>query len=110
VILACLVQIRPLGLPANPAGFTSVAIIKANIVRAAPVGILVQRIVGRRFVRVGKVPFGLQGTGRIQIRWDLRVGGHRLQAGRYLITLRMFDRHHNLIALARPIAITIAAA
>jgi hypothetical protein len=35
------------------------------------------------------------------------VNGHRLPAGRYRITLRMFDRRMHLIALAHPTTITI---
>jgi DNA-binding beta-propeller fold protein YncE len=102
VILACLVQVRPLGSLGGGA-----VIIRTTIVRAAPVGILVQRIVGKRRVRVGRVPFGLKDTGRLRIRWNLRVDGHKLRHGRYLITLRMFDRHQHLIALAHPVSITV---
>jgi hypothetical protein len=102
VILACLVQIRSLStLNSGP------VIIRTTLVRAAPVGILVERIVGNRRVRVGRVPFGLKRTGPVKVRWNLRVNGQSLPAGRYRITLRMFDRHQHLIALAQPVVITV---
>jgi hypothetical protein len=43
----------------------------------------------------------------VKIDWDLLVNGRRLLAGRYVITLRMFDRKENLIAMARPQTITV---
>lgn len=106
ILLACLVHIRPLPIPIE-IGHPPVITIRTTVVRAAPLGILVQRIVGHRLVRVGRVPFGLQRTGRVKIDWSLRVNGHRLLPGRYVITLRMFDRKGNLIALARPQTITV---
>jgi hypothetical protein len=51
-------------------------------VRAAPLGILIQRIVSDRRVPVGRVPFGLKDTGRLGIRWNLLVNGHQLYRGR----------------------------
>ena len=80
------------------------------------VGILVQRIV--RFARdhgsrvpvlraVGRVPLGLHRHGRLHIRWNLTVNGHKLGRGKYLITLRGFDRHHNLIGTTRPTVLTL---
>jgi hypothetical protein len=81
--------------------------LRATLARAAPLGILVQRLVGKRRIRIGRVPFGPHPTGRLRIRWNLRVNGHKLGNGRYLITLRVFDHHNYLIALARPVAITV---
>jgi hypothetical protein len=97
---------RPL--PVASSGPRTIAVsFNVTLVRAAPLGILIQRIVSDRRVPVGRVPFGLKDTGRLRIRWNLLVNGHQLHRGRYSITLRMFDRHHNLIALARPAVITI---
>jgi DNA-binding beta-propeller fold protein YncE len=104
VIRDCAVNIVPI---TGGGGTTTAVIIRTNVVRAAPIGILVQRIVGNRLIRVGKVPFGLKRTGRVKVRWSLRVNGHGLPAGRYRITLRMFDRHQHLIAFAQPVVITI---
>lgn len=103
VISACTVRIVRF----PPRGVTDAVTINATSVRAAGLGILVERIVGKRRVRVGRVPFGLRHPGRLRIRWNLRVNGHKLAQGRYVITLRMFDVHMDLIALARPIEITI---
>jgi DNA-binding beta-propeller fold protein YncE len=88
-------------------GSTTAVAFTTKLVRAAPLGILIQRIVGKRRVLVGHVPFGLRPTGRVHIRWNLRVNRHRLSKGRYLITLRMFDREQHLIALAHPVQITV---
>jgi hypothetical protein len=93
--------------PVNSGGSNNAVVISTTLVRAAPVGILVQRLVGNRQVPIGRIPFGLKRTGRLKIRWNLQVGGHRLSAGRYRLTLRMFDRHQHLIALAHPVTITI---
>ena len=107
LILACLVQVGPLPTP-HPVGLGGgIVIIRFTLARAAPIGILVQRLVGNRHVLVGREPFGLKRTGRVKIKWNLTVNGHRLTRGRYLITLRMFDRHGQLIALAHPVTITV---
>jgi YVTN family beta-propeller protein len=103
VIAGCITGIVPL----QGGGPSNAVIIRATLVRAAPVGILVQRIVGKHRARVGLVPLGLHRTGPARIRWNLRVNGHKLHKGRYLITLRMFDRGGHLIALAHPVAITV---
>jgi DNA-binding beta-propeller fold protein YncE len=103
VINDCVVSLKV----ANSGDRTIAVSFSLTLLRAAPLGILVQRIVGERRVPVGRVPFGLKGTGNLGIRWDLLVNGRRLRRGRYSITLRMFDRHHYLIALARPLTITI---
>ena len=102
-ISACGVRIVPI----SSGGSTTAVILATRLVRAAPLGILVQRLVGKRRLTVGRVPFGLRRTGRQEIRWNLRVNGHRLRKGRYLITLRMFDRRGHLIALAQPTAIKV---
>ncbi len=95
-------------LPVSSGGSTTAVVIRTTVVRAAPLGILVQRIDGNRRVTVGHVPFGLKRTGRLKIRWNLTVNGRQLRAGRYLITLRMFDRKGHLIGLAHPLPITVS--
>ncbi len=61
------------------------------------IGIIVQRILGthrvlgRQGYRLGparRVPLGTFTKGRHGIRWDLKVNGRRLRAGRYLVTVR----------------------
>jgi hypothetical protein len=83
------------------------AIVGATLVRSEPVGILVQRVVGKRLVRVGRVPFGRHHKGRLRIHWHLKVNGHKLPKGRYQITLRALDNHGNVVARAKPVRITI---
>lgn len=56
---------------------------------AASIGFLVERYdQAGRLRRVGRVPFGEKRGGRATVRWDLRLQGRRLAAGRYRITLR----------------------
>jgi hypothetical protein len=55
---------------------------------------------------VGRVPFGPQRKGRIQITWDYRVNGTRLPAGRYRITMRTL-RRDEVVELARPIIVKV---
>jgi hypothetical protein len=59
------------------------------------VGILVQRIVGTRYVH-GK--------------WDLKVAGHHLKPGKYLVTLRALDRHRNVLGYAGQAVVKISRA
>ena len=80
---------------------------KLTTVRATRLGILIQRLIGTRRVLVGHVPLGLKRVGRLTIRWNLQINGHPLPPGRYLITLRMFDRHGHLIALAHPMPLAV---
>ena len=88
-------------------GSTTAVTFRTTAVRAAQLGILVQRLIGRRRVTIGRVPLGPQPTGRLKLRWNLRVNGHRLANGHYLLTLRIFDHERHLIALAHPVSITI---
>jgi hypothetical protein len=80
---------------------------------AAPsaVGILVQRIVGhhRLFGRrvpvlrkAGRVPFGAFRRGHHRVHWDLRVNGHRLRRGRYLISPRALTKKGVVRELGKP--------
>jgi hypothetical protein len=71
------------------------------------VGILVQRVTRHRLRPVGRVPLGMHRKGRVRMRWNLRVGGKRLHAGRYRITLRALDAHGNVLGLTRPVTIRV---
>lgn len=85
----------------------AVSLLTTTLDRAVRVGIIVQRIVGTQQIRIGRVAFGFHRKGRPQIRWDLRVNGRKLPAGRYLVTLRAVDGHHRVIARALPLRILI---
>ena len=88
------------------------AVISSRLGQDDTVGILVQRIL--RFTRVhgkrvpvlkavGRVPLGRHHRGRVHIRWNLKVNGHKLGHGKYLITLRGFDRHRNPLGTTKPV-------
>ncbi|HWK18786.1 MAG TPA: hypothetical protein VNR66_15150 [Solirubrobacteraceae bacterium] len=91
-------------------------VIQGNLAQSNSVGILVQRIVGTRRVHgkrvlvlraVGRVPLGHHHKGQLKIRWNLNVNGHRLARGRYLITLRAFDSHRNLLGHTNSVILTV---
>ena len=76
------------------------ALIEGSLAQTNSVGILVQRIVRTKRVHgtrvlvlraVGRVPLGHHHKGRLKIRWNLKVSGHLLKKGTYLITLRALD-------------------
>lgn len=103
----CTVSVTPSG-----AG----AVISSRLGQSDMIGILVQRIVGSRRVhgqkvlvlkKVGRVPLGKHHRGRVHIFWNLTVAGHRLKPGRYLITLRGFDSHKNLLGTTIPVIFTV---
>ena len=71
------------------------------------VGILVQRVRGHRLQRVGKVPLGEHGKGRLRLRWNLSVNGKPLHAGRYRVTLRALDDHKRVLGLSTPTTIRV---
>jgi hypothetical protein len=98
VIVACVASVRGQG---------PFALISASLDETVPVGILVERVRGKRAVRVGRVPLGRRHSGRVRIRWRLKVNGHRLHRGRYLITLRALGARHHIIARARPVTFII---
>jgi hypothetical protein len=92
------------------------AVISSRLSQNDHVGILVQRIVrfsrvhGRRVPvlrNVGRVPLGLHHRGQVHIRWNLKVNGHRLKPGRYLITLRGFDAHLNPLGTTKPVVFVV---
>jgi hypothetical protein len=68
-----------------------------NLTGPSGIGIIVQRILGthrvlgRQGYKLGpakRVPLGTFKKGRHGIRWDLKVDGRKLRAGRYLVTVR----------------------
>jgi hypothetical protein len=90
--------------------------IDGDLAQTDNVGILVQRIIatkrvhGRRVLvlrTVGRVPLGHHHTGKLKIHWNLKVNGHRLHHGRYLITLRALDAHKNVLGLTHPVIIRL---
>ena len=92
------------------------ALIEGSLAQTNSVGILVQRIVRTKRVHgtrvlvlraVGRVPLGHHHKGRLKIRWNLKVSGHLLKKGTYLITLRALDSHRNVLGLTKPVVITI---
>ncbi len=91
-------------------------LIEGNLAQSNSVGILVQRIVKTKRVHgkrvpvlrtVGRVPLGRHHKGHLKIHWNLKVNGHRLARGRYLITLRAFDSHRNLLGTTNSALLTI---
>jgi hypothetical protein len=61
----------------------------------------------RRFLTIGRVPFGRHTRGVLRLRRNLRVNGRKLGRGRYLITLRALNRRNQVIARADPMTLTI---
>jgi hypothetical protein len=83
------------------------ASLDAILAKNNQVGIIVDRQVGHRFKRVGRVPLGRHHKGALHLRWNLRVNGHRLHSGRYRITLRALDKAGNVLGLSRPVRVRI---
>ncbi|HET6867876.1 MAG TPA: hypothetical protein VFH80_18325 [Solirubrobacteraceae bacterium] len=85
------------------------AVIDGQISQPADVGILVQRLAHGHTAAptVGRVPLGRHHRGHLRIRWNLKVNGHKLGKGKYLITLRVLDRNHRVIGTSRPATLTI---
>jgi hypothetical protein len=92
------------------------AVIKSGLGQSNNVGILVQRVIrikrvhGKRVLvvrKVGRVPLGRHHKGRVKIRWNLKVNGHRLAPGRYAITLRALDRHRNVLGTTKTVVFTV---
>jgi hypothetical protein len=92
------------------------AVIESSLGQSNSVGILVQRVVrtkrvhGKRVLvvrAVGRVPLGRHHKGRVKIRWNLKVNGHRLAPGRYLITLRALDRHNDVLGTTKSVIFTV---
>jgi hypothetical protein len=54
------------------------ATVATSLLAAGPVGILVQRILGKQVVTVGRVPLGRHPVGRVRVKRNLSVNGQRL--------------------------------
>jgi WD40 repeat protein len=76
-------------------------LVRFTLKTGSNVGILVQRIVGHhrlfgrrvfKLRKVGRVPFGHFHKGKHRVRWNLKVDGHKLRRGRYLVTPRALTR------------------
>jgi hypothetical protein len=87
------------------------ALISFQLAGVTGVGILVQRIVGhhklfghrvRKMRTVGRVPLGEFPRGRHKLHWNLRVNGHRLRRGQYLVTPRLVTRSGIVHELGQP--------
>jgi hypothetical protein len=94
------------------------AVISSTLGQGNNVGILVQRITGIRHVHgkrvletrtVGRVPLGHHHRGSLKIHWDLKVDGHRLAPGKYLVTLRALDRHRTVLGRTNPAIVKVSA-
>jgi hypothetical protein len=92
------------------------AVIQSSLGQSNSVGILVQRIVGTKKVHgrrtlvlhpVGRVPLGRHHKGKVRIHWNLKVNGHRLRPGKYLITLRALDRHHSVLGVTKSVVFRV---
>ncbi len=81
--------------------------IQGALARPADVGILVQRVVDGRPVKVGRVPLGHHPQGLLALRWNGDVNGKRLTNGHYLITLRALNAHKQVIDKAVPVVVDI---
>jgi uncharacterized delta-60 repeat protein len=82
------------------------ATIMPDLTSPVGVGILVHRILGKRHVLVGRVPFGPQRAGAKPIRWNLKVSGQRLKPGRYIINVRAL-RGSKVLTVSHPITIVV---
>ena len=84
------------------------AAIIAQLRHRQRVGILVQRVTGKHHLKtVGRVPLGKHPKGHLRLRWNLRVNGKKLHAGRYRVTLRALDKQKNVLGLTRPVTIRV---
>jgi hypothetical protein len=83
------------------------ATIDATLYQSHFVGIVVDRKVGHRFKRVGRVPLGQHHKGRLRLHWNLKVAGTRLHHGRYRVTLRALDKKGNVLGLSRPVTVRV---
>jgi hypothetical protein len=80
----------------------------ARLRQRHPVGIIVDRV-GKRgaTTRVGRVPLGTHSRGTLTLRWNLKVNGKALRAGRYRITLRALGSNGKVLGLTRPVTIRV---
>jgi hypothetical protein len=95
---------------------TSLGTVKFQLAQPAGVGILVQRIrgrkriLGRKAYKLGpamRVPLGKFKKGRRRTHWNFKVNGKRLPLGRYLVTLRAVTPDVIVRELGKPRVLTI---
>jgi hypothetical protein len=84
-----------------------IAHIIAKLRKRLTVGILVERVHGHRVSPVGRVPLGSHHKGSLDLRWNLKVNGHRLKRGKYRVTLRALDSHRNILGVTKPVTISV---
>jgi hypothetical protein len=91
-------------------------LVSAQLLAAAGIGILVQRVVGhqrllgRRMPQlqlVGRVPLGHFRRGHQRISWDRKVHGRKLKPGLYQITVRALAPNGRIEDLGRPSQVRI---
>jgi len=82
-----------------------------RLLTSTGVGLLVQRIVGhhkllghtvRTLKTIGRVPLGRFTRGTHTLHWNLRVAGHRLAPGTYLVTPRSVTKGQIVTGLGTP--------
>jgi uncharacterized delta-60 repeat protein len=81
------------------------ALVVPDLTQPTKIGILVRRIAGHRLIDVGRVPLGVRHAGA-RIRWDLRVDGHRLVPGRYVVNVRAL-RGQKVVEVGPPSRIVV---
>jgi hypothetical protein len=81
--------------------------IVAKLRQGHPVGIIVDRVGRNGVTRVGRVPLGSHPRSTLGLKWDLKVNGKRLHAGRYRITLRALDAHGTVLGLTKAVTVRI---
>jgi dipeptidyl aminopeptidase/acylaminoacyl peptidase len=91
--------------------FPSFGTLNATLINPAPIGLLVQRVVGhhrllgRRVPKLkaaGRIPLGKFRRGHHRIHWRGRVNGHRLRPGLYQFTPRALTEHGKVRDLGKP--------
>jgi hypothetical protein len=87
------------------------AVIVAKLRQRYKVGIIVDRVgprsTPRSTHRVGRVPLGTHPRSTLRLKWDLRVNGKPLKAGRYRVTLRALDKKGKVVGLSKAVTIRI---
>jgi hypothetical protein len=71
------------------------------------VGIIVDKVGKHGVKHIGRVPLGTHARGSLRLKWNLKVNGKRLGAGRYRITLRALDTKGNVLGLTKPVTIRV---
>jgi hypothetical protein len=91
--------------------FPSFGTVTFSQVTTAPIGLLVQRVVGHHQLlgqrvpalkKVGRIPLGKFHRGQHKIHWRPVVNGHRLPPGLYQFTVRALSKSGNIRDLGRP--------